>query len=172
MPLLSTSTCPWAMMKNLLRSSPSTRSLLPSDTSSVLKRLAIRVMLASGSLEKRGTLRSDSDGNEAVSPDASTPMRSALGSSTLVRVTRYTPPCTCTHGSRLKSQRGVIDIILGDVLVVSARFLATDVVTLRCNRPFDMASPQPFSVRLFRSVVSVVREFTRPLTAVQTPHRP
>ena len=28
-PLLSTSTCPWAMMKNLLRSSPSTISLLP-----------------------------------------------------------------------------------------------------------------------------------------------
>ena len=32
----------------------------------------------------------------------------------------------------------MIDIILGDVFVVLARFLATDVVTLRCNRPFDM----------------------------------
>ena len=31
-PLLRTSTCPWAMMKNLLRSSPSTISLLPSET--------------------------------------------------------------------------------------------------------------------------------------------
>ena len=30
--MLSTSTCPWAMMKNLLRSSPSTISLLPSET--------------------------------------------------------------------------------------------------------------------------------------------
>ena len=44
-PLLRTSTCPWAMMKNLLRSSPSTISLLPSETSSVLKRLAMRAMI-------------------------------------------------------------------------------------------------------------------------------
>jgi hypothetical protein len=43
-----------------------------------------------------------------------------------------------THGSRLKSQRGVIDIIFGDVLVVVARFFATDVVTLRCKRFSDM----------------------------------
>ena len=33
----------------------------------------------------------------------------------------------------------MIDIILGDVLVVFARFLATAVVTLRCNRLSDMA---------------------------------
>ncbi len=65
-PLLSTSTCPWAMMKNLLRSSPSTISLLPSETSSVLKRLAMRPMIASGSFENSGTLRSDSGGNEAA----------------------------------------------------------------------------------------------------------
>ena len=32
----------------------------------------------------------------------------------------------------------MIDIILGDVLVVVARFLATAVVTLRCNRLSDM----------------------------------
>src|SRR5580704_18598768 len=44
------------------------------------------------------------------------------------------PPLTCTYGKRLKSHRGVIDIILGDVFVVLARFLATDVVTLRCTR--------------------------------------
>ena len=51
------------------------------------------------------------------------------------------PPFTCTHGSMLSSQRGVIDIILGEVLVVSARFLATAVVTLRCKRLSDIASP-------------------------------
>ena len=44
------------------------------------------------------------------------------------------PPLTCTHGNRLNSHRGVIDIILGEVFVVLARFLATDVVTLRCTR--------------------------------------
>jgi hypothetical protein len=32
----------------------------------------------------------------------------------------------------------VIDIILGDVFVVVAKFLATEVVTLRCNRVSDM----------------------------------
>ena len=62
------------------------------------------------------------------------PIRSALGSSTFVRLTRYVPPSTCTHGKRLSSHRGVIDIILGEVFVVLARFLATDVVTLRCTR--------------------------------------
>src|SRR5580658_4229235 len=129
------------MMKNLLRSSPSTKSLLPRETSSVLKRLAMRLMIASGSFEKSGTLRSDSGGNEAAAPETSTPIRSALGSSTFVRLTRYVPPSTCTHGSMLNSHRGVIDIILGDVLVVSARFLATDVVTLRCNKPLDMVPP-------------------------------
>ena len=67
----------------------------------------------------------------------STPIRSALLSSTFVRLTRYVPPSTCTHGSRLNSQRGVIDIIFGDVLVVLARFFATEVVTLRCNRLSD-----------------------------------
>ncbi len=90
------------MMKNLLRSSPSTISLLPSETSSVLKRLAMRPMIASGSFENSGTLRSASGGNEAAAPETSTPIRSALGSSTLVRLTRYVPPSTCTHGSRLK----------------------------------------------------------------------
>jgi hypothetical protein len=35
--------------------------------------------------------------------------------------------------------RGVIDVIFGDVFVVWARFLATDVVTLRCSKPFDMS---------------------------------
>ena len=76
------------MMKNLLRSSPSTRSLLPSETSSVLKRLAMRETMASGSLEKSGTLRSDSGANEAVPSETSMPIRSALGSSTFVRLTR------------------------------------------------------------------------------------
>ena len=37
----------------------------------------------------------------------------------------------------LNSQRGVIDIIFGDVFVVLARFLATEVVTLRCSRLSD-----------------------------------
>ena len=87
-PLLKTSTCPWAMMKNLLRSSPSTMSLLPKETVSVLKRLAIRAMMSSGSCENRGTLRNASGGNEAVSPEMSTPMRSALLNSTFVRLTR------------------------------------------------------------------------------------
>ncbi len=40
-PFERTSTCPCAMIKNLLRSSPSTINLLPSDTSSVLNRPAI-----------------------------------------------------------------------------------------------------------------------------------
>jgi hypothetical protein len=40
----------------------------------------------------------------------------------------------------------VIDIILGDVLVVCARFLATAVVTLRCKVLSDMAVP-PISAR-------------------------
>jgi hypothetical protein len=34
----------------------------------------------------------------------------------------------------------VIDIIFGDVFVVLARFLATEVVTLRCNKLSDMES--------------------------------
>lgn len=38
----------------------------------------------------------------------------------------------------LSNQRGVIDIIFGDVLVVLARFRATDVVTLRCKRLSDI----------------------------------
>ena len=50
------------------------------------------------------------------------------------------PPLTCTHGNWLSSSRGVIDIIWGDVFVVSARFLATAVVTLRCNRVSDMSA--------------------------------
>ena len=73
--------------------------------------------------------------------ETSTPIRSALLSSTLVRLTRYVPPSTCTHGSRLSSHRGVIDIIFGDVFVVFARFLATDVVTLRCNKLSDIQVP-------------------------------
>ena len=38
----------------------------------------------------------------------------------------------------LNSHRGVIDIIFGDVLVVVARFFATEVVTLRCNKLSDI----------------------------------
>jgi hypothetical protein len=38
----------------------------------------------------------------------------------------------------LKSHRGVIDIIFGEVFVVLARFLATEVVTLRCSRLSDI----------------------------------
>ena len=38
------------------------------------------------------------------------------------------------------SQRGVMVIIFGEVLVVLAKFLATDVVTLRCNRVSDMSA--------------------------------
>jgi hypothetical protein len=40
----------------------------------------------------------------------------------------------------------VIDIIFGDVLVVLARFFATEVVTLRCKVESDMAIPE-ISVR-------------------------
>src|SRR5580704_3575980 len=121
------------MMKNLLRSSPSTSTLLPSDTSSVLNRPAMRPTIESGNRENSGTLRSASGANDATPPETSTPIRSALLNSTLVRLTRYVPPSTCTHGSRLNSHRGVIDIIFGAVFVVFARFLATEVVTLRCN---------------------------------------
>jgi hypothetical protein len=38
----------------------------------------------------------------------------------------------------LKSHRGVMDIIFGEVLVVLARFLATAVVTLLCNKLSDI----------------------------------
>ena len=38
----------------------------------------------------------------------------------------------------LKSHRGVIDIIFGEVLVVLAKFLATEVVTLRCYKLSDI----------------------------------
>jgi len=34
----------------------------------------------------------------------------------------------------------VIDIIFGDVFVVFARFRATEVVTLRCNKLSDMSA--------------------------------
>jgi hypothetical protein len=43
-----------------------------------------------------------------------------------------------TQGNIASSQRGVIDIIFGDVFVVFARFLATEVVTLRCNLVSDI----------------------------------
>jgi hypothetical protein len=45
---------------------------------------------------------------------------------------------TCTHGNWPKSSRGVIEVIIGRVFVVFARFLATDVVTLLCKRLSDM----------------------------------
>src|ERR1700748_772016 len=126
------------MIKNLLRSSPSTISLLPSDTSSVLKRPAICASTVSGICENSGTLRKASEGNEATPLDSATSIRSALLNSTLVRLTRYVPPATCPHGSRFNKNRGVIDIIFGDVFVVLARFRATDVVTLRCNKLADI----------------------------------
>ena len=76
------------MMKNLLSASPSTITLFPRATSSVLKLLAIRDTIVSGSPEKSGTLRSDSGGKDAAPADTSTSIRSALGNSTLVRLTR------------------------------------------------------------------------------------
>ena len=90
--------------------------------------------MASGNFEKRGTRRSASGGNEARPSAKSTAIRSAFANSTLVRLTRYVPPLTCTQGSNFNKYRGVIDIIFGDVLVVVARFRATAVVTLLCNR--------------------------------------
>src|SRR6476620_4544460 len=48
----------------------------------------------------------------------------------------------------LSSHRGVIDIILGDVLVVFARFLATAVVTLRCSKLSDMAIVPSYRLRM------------------------
>ena len=74
----------------------------------------------------------------AVRRKDSMPIRAALVNSTLVRLTRYVPPSTCTHGSSFNSHRGVIDIIFGDVLVVLARLRATEVVTLRCRILSDM----------------------------------
>ena len=125
-------------MKNLLPSSPSTTSLFPIETCSVRNRVVIREVMAVGRPEKSGTLRSESGDNVGSPFSNSTAIRSALLSSTLVRLTRYVPPSTCTHGSRLKSQRGVIDIIFGDVFVVFARLRATAVVTLRCRRLSDI----------------------------------
>src|SRR5262245_54421004 len=126
------------MMKYLLRSSPSTISSLPSETTSVLKLFASWASTGSGTREKSGTLRNDSDGNEATPSLSATLIRSALLNSTLVRFTRYVPPCTLTQGSIESSHRGVMDCIFGDVFVVVARFLATEVVTLRCSRDSDM----------------------------------
>src|SRR3954471_23919155 len=126
------------MMKNLLRSSPSTMSLLPRETSSVLKRLTICDSTASETRENSGTLRSASAGIAAWPSVSATSIRAALPSSTLVRLTRYVPLGTSTQGSKLSDHRGVIDIILGFVLVVFAKLRATPVVTLRCSVLSDM----------------------------------
>ena len=40
----------------------------------------------------------------------------------------------------------MIDIIFGDVFVVFARFLATEVVTLRCNKLSDTRVPPRLSM--------------------------
>ncbi len=111
----------------------------------------MRAMIGSGSRENNGTLRSDSGANCRCPPVTSMPIRAALVNSTLVRLTRYVPPSTCTHGSSFNSHRGVIDIILGDVLVVLARLRATDVVTLRCRILSDMVAPEKLKWVDFRS---------------------
>ncbi len=87
--------------------------------------------------------------NDATPLLMSTAIRSALASSTFVRLTRYVPPLTCTHGSMLSSHRGVIDIILGAVLVVSPdcepptslHSVAIDCPTLR-EVPFNSSNAQ------------------------------
>lgn len=53
----------------------------------------------------------------------------------------------------LSSHRGVIDIILGDVLVVVARFFATAVVTLRCNLVSDIVESNEFRDECFNSQI-------------------
>ncbi len=75
-------------MKNLAGSSPSVISLLPSDTDSTLNRDAIRASSSLRIRDKSGTLRSASGGTTAVPSIQSTSIRSALLSSTLVRLTR------------------------------------------------------------------------------------
>ncbi len=96
-------------------------------------------MMASGRRENNGTARRASGAKTACPAITSIPMRSAFLSSILVRLTRYVPPSTWTHGSKLSTQRGVIDIIFGVVFDVFARFRATDVVTLRCNKLSDIS---------------------------------
>ena len=59
-----------------------------------------------------------------------------------ILTSKHKPPETeRVQGNRLRTQRGVIDIIFGDVLVVFARFRATAVVTLRCSKLSDMETP-------------------------------
>ena len=127
-------------MKNFERSSPSRIKLLPSETSSTLNRGTNLDKTELDNPEKSGTLRRESGWSEPFRSDRSRPIRSALGSSTLVRFTRYVPPSTCTQGRSCNNQRGVIDIIIGDVLLVVVKLRATDVVTLRCNILSDMVS--------------------------------
>ena len=91
--------------------------------------------------ENSGTLRSDSGGNEAAPPETSTSIRSALRQLDL-RAVDAVNAAVDLHPRQLAQQhRGVIDIIFGDVFVVLARFLATDVVTLRCNKLSDTSVP-------------------------------
>ena len=59
-PLLRTSTCPCAMMKNFERSSPSRIKLLPSETSSTLNRGTNLDKTELDNPEKSGTLRRES----------------------------------------------------------------------------------------------------------------
>ena len=63
-------------------------TLFPRGTSSVLKLPAMRATMVSGSPENSGTFRSDSGGNEAAPAETFTSIRSALGNSTFVRLTR------------------------------------------------------------------------------------
>ena len=87
-PLLNTSTCPCAITKNLLRSSPSTSSLFPIGTFSTRKDPDMRSRMVSGNRENNGTRRRALAGNDTPSSRTSTAIRSALASSTLVRLTR------------------------------------------------------------------------------------
>ncbi len=118
-PLLRTSTCPWARMKNLLPSSPSPISLLPIDTCSfrtvppsgcnVIGKLGKQRHAAQRLGGKAGTASHQSNGNPL-----------GLGQFDLGAIDAIRPPVTCTQGNRLSSQRGVIDAILGDVFEVVA----------------------------------------------------
>ena len=107
-----------------------------------MKRLAIRASMASGNLENSGTPRNDSAGNETVpsvgdiDPDPLGLRQLHLGAIDAIGSALDLHP-----RQQPQEPRGVIDIIFGEVFVVWARFLATDVVTLRCNRLSDTGVP-------------------------------
>ncbi len=99
--------------KLLLRSSPTTSNSFPSETSSFLNRPTMRVMMASAIWRRAEHSGSIPVGREGAIFGKVDTNAFGFRKFHLVRLTRYVPPSTCTHGRRLRSHLGVIDIIFG-----------------------------------------------------------